>query len=124
MCARARACNNDDEAFLRALTLPSGFKSQTFFFFSFLSVNGYICISVSIYTHISDNGDLKTLFKSTKEYFDNRNTDDKNNDMIFDETDIVKVAIVSPVLKEVNITNNTEEEAITYTYTNSRCQIS
>jgi hypothetical protein len=59
---------------------------------------------------ISDNGDFKTLFKSTKEYFEDSNSNDKNNDKIFDETDIVKVSVVSPVLTEVGITNNTEDE--------------
>jgi hypothetical protein len=59
---------------------------------------------------ISDNGDFKTLFKSTKEYFEDSNSNDKNNDNIFDETDIVKVSVVSPVLTEVGITNNTEDE--------------
>jgi hypothetical protein len=59
---------------------------------------------------ISDNGNFKTLFKSTKEYFEDSNSNDKNNDNIFDETDIVKVSVVSPVLTEVGITNNTEEE--------------
>ena len=77
----------------------------------FLYITGFLFGILIILIIISDNGDLKTLFKNTKEYFDNSNIDDKNNDMIFDETDIVKVAVVSPVLKEVSITNNTGEEA-------------
>ena len=77
----------------------------------FLYFTGFLFGILIILIIISDNGDLKTLFKNTKEYFDNSNSDDKNNDMIFDETDIVKVAVVSPVLKEVGTTNNTEEEA-------------
>ena len=77
----------------------------------FLYITGFLFGIFIILIIISDNGDLKTLFKNTKEYFDNSNTDDKNNDMIFDETNIVKVAVVSPVLKEVGITNNTGEEA-------------
>jgi hypothetical protein len=77
----------------------------------FLYITGFLFGIFIILIIISDNGDLTTLFKNTKEYFDNSNTDDKNNDMIFDESNIVKVAVVSPVLKEVGITNNTEEEA-------------
>jgi len=77
----------------------------------FLYITGFLFGIFIILIIISDNGDLKTLFKNTKEYFDNSNTDDKNNDMIFDESNIVKIAVVSPVLKEVGITNNTGEEA-------------
>lgn len=77
----------------------------------FLYITGFLFGILIILIIISDNGDLKTLFKNTKEYFDNSNTADKNNDMIFDETDIVKVAVISPVLKEVGVTNNTGEEA-------------
>jgi hypothetical protein len=77
----------------------------------FLYITGFLFGIFIILIIISDNGDLTTLFKNTKEYFDNSNTNDKNNDMIFDESNIVKVAVVSPVLKEVGITNNTEEEA-------------
>lgn len=50
---------------------------------------------------ISDKGDIKTLFKNTKEYFEN------DKDKIYKDTEIVKVAIVPPPsLKEVIITNN------------------
>jgi len=75
-----------------------------------LYLMGFLFGILIILIIISDNGDFKTLFKSTKEYFEDSNSNDKNNDKIFDETDIVKVSVVSPVLTEVGITNNTEEE--------------
>jgi len=75
-----------------------------------LYLMGFLFGILIILIIISDNGDFKTLFKSTKEYFEDSNSNDKNNDKIFDETDIVKVSVVSPVLTEVGITNNTEDE--------------
>jgi len=75
-----------------------------------LYLMGFLFGILIILIIISDNGNFKTLFKSTKEYFEDSNSNDKNNDNIFDETDIVKVSVVSPVLTEVGITNNTEEE--------------
>jgi hypothetical protein len=75
-----------------------------------LYLMGFLFGILIILIIISDNGDFKTLFKSTKEYFEDSNSNDKNNDNIFDETDIVKVSVVSPVLTEVGITNNTEDE--------------
>ena len=75
-----------------------------------LYLMGFLFGILIILIIISDNGDFKTLFKITKEYFEDSNSNDKNNDNIFDETDIVKVSVVSPVLTEVGITNNTEDE--------------
>ena len=75
-----------------------------------LYLMGFLFGILIILIIISDNGDFKTFFKSTKEYFEDSNSNDKNNDNIFDETDIVKVSVVSPVLTEVGITNNTEDE--------------
>ena len=75
-----------------------------------LYLMGFLFGILIILIIISDNGYFKTLFKSTKEYFEDSNSNDKNNDNIFDETDIVKVSVVSPVLTEVGITNNTEDE--------------
>jgi hypothetical protein len=54
---------------------------------------------------ITDKGDIRTLFKNTKEYFANAATDadkDKDKDKIYDESEIVKVSVVPPpTLKEV-----------------------
>jgi len=58
---------------------------------------------------ITDKGDIRTLFKNTKEYFANAATaasadadKDKDKDKIYDESEIVKVSLVPPpTLKEV-----------------------
>jgi hypothetical protein len=52
---------------------------------------------------ITDKGDIRTLFKNSKEYFANADADkDKDKDKIYDESEIVKVSVVPPpILKEV-----------------------
>jgi hypothetical protein len=85
----------------------------------FLYITGFLFGILIILIIISDRGDFKTLFKNTKEYFNNSNTNDKNNDMIFDETNIVKVDVVSPILTEIGINNNIEKEDVNSVLTNT-----
>uniref|UniRef100_A0A6C0K9A3 Uncharacterized protein n=1 Tax=viral metagenome TaxID=1070528 RepID=A0A6C0K9A3_9ZZZZ len=72
---------------------------------------------------ITDKGDIRTLFKNTKEYFANAATatdadKDKDKDKIYDESEIVKVSVVPPpILKEV-ITKN-DDDPVASVLTNS-----
>ena len=66
---------------------------------------------------ITDKGDIRTLFKNTKEYFANADKD-KDKDKIYDESEIVKVSLVPPpILKEV-ITKN-DDDPVASVLTNS-----
>jgi hypothetical protein len=66
---------------------------------------------------ITDKGDIRTLFKNTKEYFANADKD-KDKDKIYDESEIVKVSVVPPpILKEV-ITKN-DDDPVASVLTNS-----
>lgn len=73
---------------------------------------------------ISDKGDIRTLFKNTKEYFDNANTFEstdivkvakevdeiKDNVKLYESTDIVKVPVVPLQLKGAIAGNNINDE--------------
>ena len=73
---------------------------------------------------ISDKGDIRTLFKNTKEYFDNGNTFEstdiikvakdvdeiKDNIKLYELTDIVKVPVVPLQLKGAFAGNNNEDD--------------
>jgi len=60
---------------------------------------------------ISDKGDIRTLFKNTKEYFGN-DTNKIGEDKKFEESEIVKVAVVPPPsLKEVALSKNDDPVA-------------
>jgi hypothetical protein len=56
---------------------------------------------------ITDRGDLKNLFNNTKEYFDNGTGTAEKDAKKYIETEIVKVAEVAPVLREVVISPDT-----------------
>ena len=70
----------------------------------FLYFTGILIGIFLILIIISDKGDLKTLFKNTKEYFNNNNNDN-DNDNKYEKTDIVKVS----VLKEDGLSNLKED---------------
>ncbi len=74
----------------------------------FLYITGFLFGVLIILMLITDNGDFKTLFKNTKEYFDNgaSNTAESESKKYI-ETKIVKVAEVAPVLREVIISPDT-----------------
>ena len=73
---------------------------------------------------ISDKGDIRTLFKNTKEYFENANTFEstdivkvakevdeiKDNVKLYESTDIVKVPVVPLQLKGAIAGNNINDE--------------
>ena len=70
----------------------------------FLYITGFLIGVLIILMLITDKGYLKTLFKNTKEYFDNGAGNSAESNMAkYEETDIVKVAEVAPILREVNI---------------------
>lgn len=73
----------------------------------FLYITGFLFGVLIILMLITDNGDFKTLFKNTKEYFDNGASVAESDAKKYIETNIVKVAEVAPVLREVIISPDT-----------------
>lgn len=73
----------------------------------FLYITGFLFGVLIILMLITDNGDFKTLFKNTKEYFDNGASAAESDAKKYVETKIIKVAEVAPVLREVIISPDT-----------------
>ena len=75
----------------------------------FLYITGFLLGVLIVLIMITDIGNIKNLFTNTKEYFNNGSINTEGDIAKYEETEIIKVAVVEPVLQEVIIpTNNTE----------------
>lgn len=83
-----------------------------------LYIVGFLIGTFLLLVIISDKGDIRTLFKNTKEYFANASDKDKDKDKVYDESEIVKVAVVPPpTLKEV--VTKSDDDPVASVLTNS-----
>ena len=73
----------------------------------FLYITGFLIGVLIILMLITDKGYFKTLFKNTKEYFDNGAGNTAESNIVkYEETEIVKVGDIVPVLREVNVASD------------------